>query len=56
MNTVRNHRGRFVTLNIKARGRVKSVCAKVLSVTDKTVQFYSVNEKKVRRVLSKNLV
>lgn len=58
MNKLKNHRGRFVTVNVN-RARQKSpssYCAKIISITDKTVRFFSVNENRERTVPIANIV
>lgn len=57
MNTLKNHKGRFVTLKVKrARGGVSVYNAKIQKINPESVRFFSVNENRVRTVLLKNLV
>lgn len=45
-----NHGGRFVTLNIRNKNVNQRVCAKIVNLTPSYVTFYDVNSRSVRKV------
>lgn len=57
MNQLKNHRGRFVSLAVSTpKGKVTVYNAKIQRITDKSVRFYSTNEKRVRTVALSSVI